>query len=158
MVIGLMKEEEIPAVAAILRACFECLADQEGFNERQRAFLVDERASEEAVRAESRLRSHLVARDKGEVLGMAVIDGNRLARLYVDPRIHRRGVGRALFDAAEAMIGAQGRAEMTVGAWVDSSVAFYQSMGMKIVGQTEYEPNLFPDRKVTLLAKPVLGV
>lgn len=150
-----MRDEEVGEVAAILRACFHQIADREGFDPRQRAFLTGERSSEQAVREESRTRPHLVAREGGSVLGMAVVNGNQLARLYVAPVLHRRGVGRALFEAAERLIRENGHIQMTVGAWVDSAVAFYRAMGMEVAGETEYEPGLFPNRRVVLLIKPM---
>lgn len=155
MEIGFMRDDEIAEVAAILQACFHLIADREGFDERQRAFLTGERSSEAAVREEARTRPHLVARENGAVLGMAVINGNRLARLYIAPASHRRGIGRALFEAAEKLIRENGHTQMTVGAWTDNAIAFYKSMGMTVAGETEYEPDLFPDRRVVMLTKPL---
>lgn len=148
-----MTAADIPEVATLLQACFHWLADREGFNATQRAFLTGERSSEQAVRDESRTRPHIVARQDGAILGMAAVKGHQLARLYVDPKVHRQGVGRALFNAAEGMIRQDGHCEMTVGALVAGAAAFYQSMGMQVTGSVEYEPTIFPDRKVTLLRK-----
>lgn len=154
-----MTDADHVEVSGLLRACFNWLADREGFTGAQRAFLVGERSSVETLREESKTRPHLVARaEDGTILGMAAIRGNALARLYVDPRYHGQGIGRRLFETAEAMIRAAGFAEMTVGALVESAAAFYRARGMHEVGRQPYEPQVFGDREVVLLAKSVSSV
>ena len=149
-----MTDADLDEVSALLRACFNWLADREGFTPAQRAFLTGERSSVETVREESKTRPHLVARDDdGTLLGMAAIRGNELARLYVDPRFHGQGVGSKLFDAAEVMIRDAGFTEMTVAALVESAAAFYRARGMHEIGRQPYEPEIFLGREVVLLAK-----
>jgi hypothetical protein len=81
-----MTNADLDEVSALLRTCFNWLADLEGFTPAQRAFLTGERSSVQTVREESKTRPHLVARgDGGTLLGMSAIRGNELARLYVDP-------------------------------------------------------------------------
>jgi ribosomal protein S18 acetylase RimI-like enzyme len=150
-----MSEADIPRVCELLRDCFNWLADGEGFTAGQRSFLVGERSSEQTVREESKTRPHLVACQAGTIVGMAAVNGNEVARLYVDPQYHRGGVGKALFEACEAMIRQAGHEEMTVAALVDGAAAFYQAMGMSITGRLVYEPEIFLGREVTLLAKRI---
>ena len=150
-----MTETDIPRVCELLRDCFNWLSDHEGFTTAQRAFLVGERSSEQTVREESKTRPHLVACHRGTIVGMAAGNGNEVARLYVDPRFHRRGVGKALFEACEAMIRQAGHEEMTVAALVDGAAAFYKAMGMSITGRLVYEPEIFLGREVTLLGKRI---
>src|SRR5690242_10106912 len=96
-----MTSADLDEVSALLRSCFNWLADREGFTPAERAFLTGERSSVATVREESQTRPHLVARDDDEtLLGMAAIRDNELARLYVDPRFHGQRVGSKLFDAA----------------------------------------------------------
>lgn len=152
-----MTDADHAAVSDLLRACFHWVADREGFTDRQREFLVGPRSSVETLRTESRTRPHLVARDDdGTILGLAAIRDNEIARLYVHPRCHGRGVGTALFEAAEAMIRAAGHAEVTVAALAASAAAFYRARGMHEVGRQPYEPEIFGDREVILLAKPTV--
>lgn len=152
-----MTDADHAEVSALLSACFHWLADREGFNDVQRAFLVGPRSSPETLREESRSRPHIVARgDDGSILGMAAIRENEIARLYVHPRCHGQGVGTALFDAAEAMIRAAGHAEVTVAALVESAAAFYRARGMREIGRQPYEPEIFIGREVTLLSKPLV--
>lgn len=150
-----MTEADIPRVSELLKDCFRWLGDREHFTARQLAFLVDDRSSKQTVREESKTRPHLVACTETGIVGMAAVHGHEIARLYVDPRFHRQGVGKALFEACEALIRQAGHEEMTVGALVDGSLAFYQAMGMSITGRVVYEPEIFLGREVTLLAKKI---
>lgn len=148
-----IQDEDVPEVAALLRACFDWLSDQEGFDPCQQAFLIGERSSERTIREEARTRPHWVARKDGVVAGFIVINANRIERLYVHPRFHRQGIGRALFATAEYIIRQAGFAEITVGALVDGAVTFYQSMGMTVTGSVTWEPDIFVGRTITLLSK-----
>ena len=149
-----MTDADHAEVSELLRACFNWLAEREGFTDRQREFLVGPRSGAETLRTESQTRPHLVARDQDRtILGMAAIRENEIARLYVHPQYHGRGVGKALFQAAESMIRRAGFTEVTVAALVDSSAAFYRARGMHEIGRQPYEPQIFGEREVVLLAK-----
>ncbi|MGQ9649668.1 MAG: GNAT family N-acetyltransferase [Phycisphaerae bacterium] len=150
-----MTEADIPRVSALLKDCFRWLGEREHFTARQLAFLVDNRSSEQTVREESKTRPHLVACTETGIVGMAAVHGNEIARLYVDSRFHRQGVGKALFGACEATICRAGHERVTVAALVDGALAFYQAMGMSITGRVVYEPEIFLGREVTLLAKKI---
>jgi ribosomal protein S18 acetylase RimI-like enzyme len=150
-----MTDDECAEVSELLRACFEWLADREGFNATQRDFLLNQRSSEQTVREEAKTRPHLVACEEGVILGMVVVNGNEISRLYVHPTYHRRGVGQALFEAAVQMIREAGFNEVKLGALVDSAVAFYKAMGMSVVGHEPYEPEIFLGREVFLMRKTV---
>ena len=155
MTIEPLPAEDIPQVARLLRDCFEWLSDRNGFTPAQRGFLCGERSSEQTVRTELQSRPHLVARREGEILGFVAVHRNNIARLYIHPRFHRQGVGRALFDAAEALIRQAGHDRVTVGALVEDAAAFYRAMGMTEIGREVYEPEIFLGREVVLLAKPL---
>ncbi len=156
MYIEPMKVGDYAAVSELLRACFTWLAEREGFTDRQRAFLVGPRSDVETLRTESLTRPHIVGRDPdGTILGMAAIRENEIARLYVHPQYHGRGVGTALFQAAESMIRQAGFTEVTAAALVESSAAFYRARGMHETGRQPYEPQIFGDREVVLLVKTV---
>lgn len=148
-----MEDADVDRVAALLRACFRWLGDREGFSPRQRAFLEGPRSSPETVRQEAKSRPHLVACEDGAVVGLVVVNGQEIARLYVHPDFHRRGIGTRLFEAATDLIRRSGGTEVRVGALVADAVAFYRAMGMSIVGKEAYEPAIFGGRKVTLLRR-----
>jgi ribosomal protein S18 acetylase RimI-like enzyme len=151
-----MTDADHAEVSELLRACFNWLAEREGFTDRQREFLVGPRSSAETLQIECQTRPHLVARDQDRtILGMAAIRENEIARLYVHPQYHGRGVGKALFQAAESVIHQAGFTEVTVAALVDSAAAFYRARGMHEIGRQPYEPQIFGEREVVLLAKTV---
>ena len=151
-----MTDADHAEVSELLRACFNWLAEREGFTDRQREFLVGPRSGAETLRIESQTRPHLVARDQDRtILGMAAIRENEIARLYVHPQYHGRGVGKALFQAAESMIRQAGFTEVTVAALVENAAAFYRARGMHEIGRQPYEPQIFGEREVVLLAKTV---
>ncbi len=154
MIIRDMTPADHREASEILTACFRWLAEREGLSAPQLAFLLS-RATEATVEEESKTRRHLVACKGDAILGMAVVNRNQIARLYVHPRHHRQGVGRALFMAAQDLIRASGFTEATVGALVASAAAFYRAMGMHDVEEVEYEPQIFNDRKVLILRKPL---
>jgi ribosomal protein S18 acetylase RimI-like enzyme len=149
-----MTDADHAEVSELLRECFNWLADREGFTDRQREFLVGPRSSTETLRIESQTRPHLVVRDQdGAILGMAAVRENEIARLYVHPRHHGRGVGKALFEAAESMIRRAGFTEVTAAALVENAAGFYRAQGMHETGRQPYEPQIFDDREVVLLKK-----
>jgi len=153
LVIREMVEADVARVCELLRDCYRWLAAREGFDARQSSFLIDQRSSEATIREESRTRPHFVACRGPVIVGMSVVHGNELARLYVDPHYHRQGVGKALFDAAEAFVRDAGHQEMTVAALVDSAASFYLAMGMSITGRQVYEPDIFLGREVIMMTK-----
>jgi ribosomal protein S18 acetylase RimI-like enzyme len=147
-----MTEADHAEVSELLCACFRWLAEREGFTAQQLEFLLG-RGSERTVREESKTRPHLVACEGQSIVGLVVVHGNEIARLYVHPRSHRRGVGRALFETAEGLIRSAGHAEARVGALVEGAAAFYKAMGMKPVSCEPYEPAIFLGREVVVLRK-----
>lgn len=64
-------------------------------------------------------------------------EGNYLWHLYVDPPVQRRGVGRALHDAAMAEIAARGfsSATLDVAAANEKALRFYRSLGWRETGR-----------------------
>lgn len=154
MLIESMTDADIAEVSTLLQASFRWLAEQEGFSTKQRDFLTGPRASIETIQLESQTRPHLVARDQDNVImGMAAVRENEVARLYVHPDYHRRGVGKALFQAAEALIREAGFHEVRVAALVENAAAFYRALGMREIGRESYEPEIFGEQQVVLLAK-----
>lgn len=153
-----MTDGDLVEVSELLQCCFNWLAEREGFTEQQREFLAGPRSSVQTLREESQTRPHYVARTPdGAVMGVAAICANELARLYVDPKYHSQGVGKALFREAESLFRKSGYAEMTVAALVDSAAGFYRAQGMHDIGRAPYEPELFKGRELFLLAKSIIG-
>jgi len=72
-----------------------------------------------------------------------VVKENDIARLYVDPRHQRRGIGRALFEVLENAIRKNGFGYLT-----PSVVPFYQKTGTDAVGR---KPSPYPLGKEAIL-------
>ncbi len=148
-----MDPSDIPEVCRILADCFRWVGAREGFTSEQLAFLIDDRSSEETVTRESQKLPHFVALQDGRLAGLLVVSGNEIARLYVDPVWHRRGIGRSLLEHAFTFIREAGHQEARVGAIVDSARTFYQAAGMKPMGQVPWMPEIFGERQVTILTR-----
>ena len=71
-----------------------------------------------------------------------------LLHLFVDPQALRRGVGRALFEAACAWCVAQGASELVILS-DPNAAAFYQRLGARLIG--EAPSDAVPDRVLPLL-------
>jgi GNAT superfamily N-acetyltransferase len=75
-------------------------------------------------------------------------DAFDLVHLFVDPQALRRGVGRALFEAARAWCVAQGGTKLLI--LSDPNAAqFYQRLGANLIGEAASEA--IPDRLLPLL-------
>ncbi|HUB05274.1 MAG TPA: arsinothricin resistance N-acetyltransferase ArsN1 family B [Solirubrobacteraceae bacterium] len=104
-------------------------------------------ADEMASRIERLTVTHpwLVAEDRGEILGYAYACPHREraayrwateVTVYVDPRHHRRGAGRALYEALLAALADQGyrTALAVIGLPNDASVGLHEACGFQPVG------------------------
>ena len=90
-----------------------------------------------------------VAESDGEVCGFVAYETRELAWLYVDPRFHRKGVGRAL--AAHALERCDPSVFVEVLAGNDPAISLYQSLGFEI---KETQKGVMPGNE----AFPVEGV
>ena len=104
MTIRQMRGDEELAVSKLLCDCYRWLAPVEGYTPEQTVALVDERGSVSTVHAESRQQLYLVACEGELIVGMVAVSGNVIAKLYVAPEHHGRGIGTALFDVAESRV------------------------------------------------------
>ncbi len=82
--------------------------------------------------------------------------GCEIVRLYVQPNQKRRGIGRALMDAAHRRSRAQGAAATWLTAWAENhrARAFYAAIGYRDVGALPYvwEDQTYENR---LLVRPL---
>jgi len=134
MTIRPMTEADQPEVCRVLCDCYRLLGRVEGLKPEGVEFLLSERGSLESVRRESVDQTFLVAEVDRAVVGMVAVDGSKIAKLYVHPGYHGRGVGTALFKAAEAVVREGGYDSLSLGS-APSAVGFYRAMGARIDGQ-----------------------
>jgi len=91
----------------------------------------------------------------GSVVGFAAVDDGEsmLEHLYLDPQVHRRGIGRALLDHARAAHG--GPLELWCFAENRSGRAFYAACGAEELYETDGSGNeeRTPDVRLRLPAR-----
>lgn len=131
-----MEEADAPEVSRLLADSYRLLAGREGLSPKQTEFLVKKRGSLACVRRESRSQEYIVARDTGGIVGVVAVSGDTITKLYVSPERVGRGVGRALYEAAESLIRARGGRRVVLGAF-PTAVPFYARMGLSVVGHKE---------------------
>ena len=154
MTIRPMTEADQPEVCRVLCDCYRLLGRVEGLKPEGVEFLLAKRGSLESVRRESADQTFLVAEVEGAVAGMVAIDGSTIAKLYVDPTHHRRGIGAALFRAAEAVVRQGGYDSLSLGS-APSAVGFYRAMGAKIDGQKKVTRGPLAGHNPVLMSKQV---
>ena len=146
-----MKGSDMTLVSDLLSASYVWLGEREGLSAEQTDFLVSKRGSLECVRRESEAQLYLVAREGGHIVGLVAVSGDEVTKLYVTPDRMGKGIGRALFEAAERTIRATGHTYVRLGAF-PSAVPFYRRMGLDVVGRKQPAGTLAP-LAVTLMAK-----
>ena len=129
-----MSESDEPEVSRILCACYRLLGRIEDLSPEGVEFLLSKRGSLESIQRESVDQTFLVAELEQRIVGIVAVDGSVVAKLYVDPPYHGRGIGAALFRAAEALIRQGGYDHFTLGS-SPSAVGFYQTMGASVTGR-----------------------
>ncbi len=100
-----------------------------------------------------------VVEDEGRLLGVLELtqeedDAVDVRLIFVEPGAVGTGVGRVLWDHAEARARALGAATLTVDA-DPNALGFYQRMGMRVIGRSP--SNAIPGRTLPRLAKALAG-
>lgn len=130
-----MREQGCAEVSRVVCASFGWAARREGHAPEQIARYFAQRGCREAIREQFTEYRCLVARRGESIVGMAAVKANELTKLYVDPRLHGQGIGRALFAAAERIIRQGGHGELVLGAAFRSCIPFYEAMGMSVADE-----------------------
>jgi putative acetyltransferase len=105
----------------------------EGLNDAARALVVAKNTAA-ALAAELGQSFALVALGDSGVVGLGVLDGAEIKRLYVDPACQRRGTGRRLLAALEDEARQRGRDRLELQASLPS-VPFYLAHGFQELGR-----------------------
>ena len=148
-----MVEADCAEVSRVVCASFAWAAEREAVAQARMDGYVRERGSEEAVRAQFGVYEFHVACVEEQIVGVFAVDGNEVAKLFVDPPFLRQGVGTLLFRVAERIIRHAGHDEMVLGAAFESSLPFYGAMGMTRAGEKVVTIGPFEGLCVQLLRK-----
>jgi len=151
-----MRESDLERACEVTRRTVEWLGEREGWRPEQMAHLVADQASPESMGWVLRRHEPFVATVDGVLVGMASAQRCELARLYVDPSHHRRGIGTALFGAVEEGLRGAGCVEMAVKS-PPTSVPFYQTMGMVEQGRQPWGADFMSGHQLVLMAKRLAG-
>lgn len=130
-----MRDEDCSAVSRVVCDSFEWGARREDWPPDRIEEYVVKRGCEQAIREQFREYRWLLARSGTTIVGVVATKGNEITKLFVSPDRLRRGIGAALFKAAEKTLRRDGRQEVILGVIFDSSVPFYEAMGMSKVGR-----------------------
>jgi ribosomal protein S18 acetylase RimI-like enzyme len=131
-----MRDSEIGDVSELLGESYVWLGERERLSSKQVEFLVSKRGSTEIIQRESRTQQYLVTDDQTRLTGMVSVSDDTITKLYVRPSMSGPGIGRALYEAAEASIAASGHVRVALVAF-SSAVPFYERMGLRAVGRKE---------------------
>jgi len=145
-------ETDVDAVHALLVSCYRWLARQEDWSDIALRTIMAARSSRVSIQSESQVQSWIVACAAGRLVGMAAVNDNEIAKLYVDPEAHRQGVGSRLFAEAVSLIERDGHRTATLGS-AESAVPFWLAMGAAPIGQRAYSLAGFQDRNVVVMER-----
>lgn len=81
------------------------------------------------------------------------VNGNEIAKLFVEPDCHSLGIGAKLVDSAEKIIVEAGYKELIVGVMASSAIGFYEKMGMSQFDEKIIENGAFAGCKIPIMKK-----
>jgi ribosomal protein S18 acetylase RimI-like enzyme len=152
-----MKIEDIIQVSELMCSCYRWLDRENDFSDVQIAFLIAERGSVDRITTDSQSQTYLVACMDNLVLGVVAVNGNEIAKLFVDPAYHRQGIGTKLCNSAQQIITDSGYEDMIVGVMAHSAVGFYEKKGMSKYCEKVLDAGAFSDCKVPIMRKILIN-
>ncbi len=147
-----MTTDDAEGVRRVTRLALEWLGACEGWSPEQTGHMVADQASPGAMELVLTRQQAWVALLDGVVVGAASAVRCELARLFVDPARHRRGVGTALLRAVEQQMSATGCEGLRAKA-PPPSLPFYLAMGMVEEGREPCRAEEMRGHEVVLLSK-----
>jgi len=139
------------AISDIICAGYRFIAGPDGITDEQLVGLLRAHRVERAAEIRA-LWQCLVAEEDGQLVGMIAFSEDEIQNLWVRPDSHRRGIGSALFRAAEAAIRNTGQARMCV-CTTGYGRPFYEAMGMVFVGERGITVGPMKGGRVSVLEK-----
>ena len=145
-----LHDDHIAAASALLERCYRFLAVQEHYTSEQLDELIVQRGSPDALRAQRLQYRFVLAWEHDELVGLVAVQQAEIAKLYVEPAHHRRGIGARLWRTASSMVREGGHRELWLGT-TGYGIPLYQAMGMQITGTLEVRTGPLAGRTVTRL-------
>ena len=146
-----MVADDISRVREVMCSCYQWLGEVEGWTKEQVEFLLTERGDVETILAESKEQIYLVACVCDKIVGMAAVNGNEIAKLFVDPAYHGQRIGSSLFETAKREVIKGSFEEMIVGVMARCAIGFYEKIGMKIYCYKDIDRGAFAGSKTPLM-------
>lgn len=134
MTLRTARPDDVEALVRVLAACNDQLEARGDLTAEHASWRRAHRLLPEVVGLHVTAQTWLVAEVGGQVVGLAAVDGEELARLYVEPALQGRGHGTALVRAAEAHVSDAGGQRVFLGAH-PGAVAFYERLDYRVVGR-----------------------
>jgi putative acetyltransferase len=126
------READAERCCAIISAC---LPQLDGLNDAARAF-VEAKLVPQRLHPELATMETVVYEERGEVIGLAALDGMQAKRLYVHPAAQGRGIARALFQHVEDLARSRGLAVLS-GDASPAAAPFYEKLGFIAEGRSQ---------------------
>ena len=152
-----MHDGDCPEVSRVVCASFRHGAERDGFTEEQIQSYFSGRGSETAIREQFRQYQCLVACAGQTIAGVVALKGNEITKLYVDPRLLRRGIGSMLFEQAERIVSQGAHEDLVVHTVFKSGIPFYEAMGMATVDSKPVAFGPLKGTDSTLLRKSLVS-
>ena len=152
-----MQETDCQDVSRLVCASFRWGAEREGMSEQTIKSYFSQRGSEDAIREQLKEYRCLIACSDKTMVGVVAIKENEITKLYVDPNFIRQGIGMKLFNAAEHIITEAGYDELILGVVFESSIPFYQAMGMSTISRTSVDCGPLASKDSILMRKQLDG-
>jgi putative acetyltransferase len=147
-----MTQDDDDAVCRISAACYRFAVQVHDFTDQEAKTALHEHCRPDHIASLRVSGNALVAEWEGQIAGVIVTRGNSIQVLFVDPTLHRKGVGRALFRRAEEMIAQAGHSTLTLKTR-PSAIPFYLAMRMECTGHWHPKNGAFAGMQLTVLDK-----
>ncbi|MBN1294989.1 MAG: GNAT family N-acetyltransferase [Candidatus Latescibacteria bacterium] len=149
-----MTEADDEVVCEITAQCLRFAADVCDFTQEQVALALKKYCSRQHV-ASLRVKGiSFIAELDGAVVGVVTTKDNSIQALFVNPVVHRKGIGRALFHQAQKEIDKAGYPALRV-VTAASAVPFYSAMGMTPTASLRPKDGPFCGANLVVLEKPI---
>lgn len=132
-----MRPDECGRVVEVMLDSFVWAAWQDLLPSTQCLNFVFQCASEQAICSKAETEQFLVAEQNERLVGFVAIGDAEVTELFVGSHHFRQGIGRTLFEAAEAEIRSAGHRQLRLYTLFPSSLPFYRAMGLEVLSEQE---------------------